>query len=98
MTTERQHKIAGIQREIPKTEIFGADRGIKEGDTAKRTGAIVDTPAVGDLDGAASGPDSLPEIVVGTNEEYQADRHGVELLQRVPAKGDRQRCAGRRDP
>src|SRR6201991_5045928 len=24
--------------------IFGADRGIKEGDTAKRTGAIVDTP------------------------------------------------------
>jgi hypothetical protein len=31
---------------------------------------------VGDLDGAASGPDSLPEIVSGTNEEYQADSDG----------------------
>ena len=26
--------------------IFGADRGIKEGDTVKRTGSIVDTPVV----------------------------------------------------
>ncbi len=31
---------------------------------------------MGDLDGAASGPDSRPEIVVGTNEEYQADSDG----------------------
>ena len=43
---------------------------------SEQQGAIVDTPAVGDLDGAASGPDSLPEIVVGTNEEYQADSDG----------------------
>jgi hypothetical protein len=39
-------------------------------------GAIVDTPAVGDLDGASSGPGALPEIVIGTNEEYEADSDG----------------------
>jgi len=35
-------------------------------------GAIIDTPAVGDLDADADdlGPDERPEIVVGTNEEY----------------------------
>jgi hypothetical protein len=43
---------------------------------SEQQGAIVDTPAVGDLDGAASGPDALPEVVVGTNEEYQADSDG----------------------
>jgi hypothetical protein len=43
---------------------------------SEQQGAIVDTPAVGDLDGAASGPDANPEIVIGTNEEYQADSDG----------------------
>ncbi len=37
---------------------------------SEQQGAIVDTPAVGDLDGATSGSDANPEIVVGTNEEY----------------------------
>jgi Thrombospondin type 3 repeat len=37
---------------------------------SEQQGAIVDTPAVGDLDGASSGPGANPEIVIGTNEEY----------------------------
>ena len=37
---------------------------------SEQQGAIVDTPAVGDLDGATSGSAANPEIVIGTNEEY----------------------------
>jgi Subtilase family/Thrombospondin type 3 repeat len=37
---------------------------------SEQQGAIVDTPAVGDLDGATSGSGANPEIVIGTNEEY----------------------------
>ncbi len=40
---------------------------------SEQQGAIVDTPAVGDLDGATSGAAALPEIVIGTNEEYDED-------------------------
>ena len=43
---------------------------------SEQQGAIVDTPAVGDLDGATSGPDALPEIVIGTNEEYDGSSDG----------------------
>jgi hypothetical protein len=41
-------------------------------------GAIIDTPAVGDLDGdpGDAGDDELPEIVIGTNEEYGAAADG----------------------
>jgi Subtilase family/FG-GAP-like repeat/Thrombospondin type 3 repeat len=46
---------------------FNADAG------SEQQGAIVDTPAVGDLDGASSGPEANPEIVIGTNEEYDED-------------------------
>jgi hypothetical protein len=41
-------------------------------------GGLVDTPAIGDLDGDANntGPDEAPEIVVGSNEEYEAASDG----------------------
>jgi Ca2+-binding RTX toxin-like protein len=49
-----------------------------DGSGAQQQGAIVDTPAVGDLDADAdsAGPDELPEIVLGTNEEYSAAEDG----------------------
>src|SRR4051812_43019571 len=54
----------------PQTHVptFKADAG-----DALNQGAIVDTPAVGDLDGS---DDGKLEIVVGTNEEYSADDDG----------------------
>src|SRR5205085_7721867 len=41
-------------------------------------GGLVDTPAIGDLDGDAdnTGADETPEIVVGSNEEYLAANDG----------------------
>jgi len=50
----------------------------EDGPGFEQQGAIVDTPAVGDLDADPdqTGPDELPEIVVGTNEEYSAASDG----------------------
>jgi hypothetical protein len=45
-------------------------------------GAIIDTPAVGDLTG-----DGLPEIVVGTNEEYDASGANDGGFNAAPANG-----------
>ena len=48
------------------------------GSGSQQQGAIVDTPAVGDLDADPdeTGQDELPEVVVGTNEEYAASADG----------------------
>jgi hypothetical protein len=52
----------------PQTHVPTFKTGIGD---ALNQGAIVDTPAVGDLNG-----DGKLEIVVGTNEEYSADQDG----------------------
>ena len=65
---------------VDRTKVAGTDPDsdqvtFEPGAGSEQQGAIIVTPAVGDLDGDAddSGPDELPEIVVGTNEEYDAD-------------------------
>ena len=45
-------------------------------------GAIIDTPAVGDLDGA---DDGRPEILVGTNEEYDVNADGGQNIGNAPS-------------
>ncbi len=64
-------KVASIDPDTHQVEFAG-------GSGSEQQGAIIDTPAVGDLDGDANdtGPDELPEIVVGTNEEYSAAADG----------------------
>ncbi len=64
-------KVASLDPTTHRVE-FAADSG------SEQQGAIIDTPAVGDLDGDAddTGADERPEIVVGTNEEYRAADDG----------------------
>ncbi len=58
--------------------IFGADRGIKEGDTVKRTGAIVDTPVGKGLLGRVVARNgrlfALPAIIKAVRELAAASR------------------------
>ena len=62
-----ESKVAAIDNRTHRIT-FKPDAG------SQQQGAIVATPAVADLDGDAdeNGEDELPEIVVGTNEEYSA--------------------------
>src|SRR5438046_4641254 len=57
--------------------IFGADRGIKEGDTAKRTGAIVDTPVGKGLLGRVV--DALGNPIDGKGPIETTERRRVEV-------------------
>ncbi|MBI5106465.1 MAG: VCBS repeat-containing protein [Solirubrobacterales bacterium] len=59
---------AKVAKVDPRSHRVDFKDGIGE---ALNQGAIVDTPAVGDLAG-----DARPEIVVGTNEEYEASADG----------------------
>ncbi len=62
------NKVASIDPQTHKV--------VYKGDAAaEMQGAIIDTPAIADLDADANddGADELPEIVIGTNEEYSAD-------------------------
>jgi hypothetical protein len=72
---------------VDPTKVDGPGGGIdpathrvsfEDGSGSKQQGAIIDTPAVGDLDADADseGDDELPEIVIGTNEEYAASDDG----------------------
>ena len=57
--------------------IFGADRGIKEGDTVKRTGAIVDVPVGPELLGR--GVDALGNPIDGTGPINATRRSRVDV-------------------
>ena len=57
--------------------IFGSDRDIKEGDTVKRTGAIVDVPAGKGLLGRVV--DSLGDPIDGRGEIEAAERRRVDV-------------------
>ncbi|MFL5781901.1 MAG: FG-GAP and VCBS repeat-containing protein, partial [Thermoleophilaceae bacterium] len=59
-------KVASIDPVTHRVNFNTAKTGSSSDDLETNQGAIIDTPAVGDLDG-----DGKPEIVVGTNEEYR---------------------------
>jgi Subtilase family len=55
----------------PQTHAVDFDESKLEDADDEQQGAIIDTPAVGDI----GGDDAKPEIVVGTNEEYEPNSH-----------------------
>ena len=74
VTVVDRTKVAAIDRATHRVDFNG-----NAGEELNQ-GAIVDTPAVGDING-----DKSPEIVVGTNEEYAADAPGEGGINVSPA-------------
>ena len=75
--------------------IFGADREIKEGETVKRTGAIVEVPVGKGLLGRVV--DALGDPIDGKG-PIKADRSAAAWTSRRPASFRASRCMSRCRP